>query len=110
MAEDDSQADTIRKLAERLTKDLADQGMLLEAGWVGYRLLCLKVPPHERADDKREAFMAGCEHTFASIISMMEPDAEPTDTDLARMDKLHKELEPVRRHLKLKYGRTAGSA
>jgi hypothetical protein len=100
----------IRDLAERLTKQLADNGKLLEAGWQSYRLLCLKLPPHVASDGLREAFMAGAEHTFASIINMLDPGSEETEADLKRMDLLHAELEPVRRTMTLKYGRTAGRA
>lgn len=101
---------TVAAVAERLTRSLADQGKLLEAGWQSYRLLCLKIPPHEGRDDLREAFLAGAEHTFASIINMLDPESEPTEADMRRMDMLHSELEPIRKMLTLKYGRTAGSA
>jgi hypothetical protein len=100
----------VQKLADRIAKDLADEGKLLEAGWQIYRLLCLKAPPHEACDDLREAFMAGAEHLFASIIQMLDPEAEPTENDLNRMNLLLAELEPVQKALRLKYGRTAGSA
>lgn len=100
----------IRDMAERLTRDLTAQGKLLEAGWQIYRLLCLKLPPHVAGDDLREAFMAGAEHIFSSILTAMDPGEEPTDDDMLRMDRLNDELEPVRRTLRLKYGRTTGSA
>ena len=92
--------ETIRRMAERLVPDLVDQGKLLEAGWQIYRLLCLKLQPHEARDDLREAFMAGAETLFSSIVGMLDPG----------MDRIDKELEPVRAHLKLKYGRTGGHA
>lgn len=101
---------TIHGLAEKITKSLADQGKLIEAGWQCYRLLCLKMQPHETRDDLREAFLAGAEHVFSSIIGMLDPGTEETDADLHRMDRLHAELETVRKTLTLKYGRTAGSA
>lgn len=102
--------EVVKKLAERVTRDLADQGKLLEAGWQAYRLLCLQVPPHEARDDLREAFMSGAEHLFASIMSMLDPGTEETPDDMRRMDRLNDELEPIRQGLRLKYGRTAGSA
>jgi hypothetical protein len=101
---------TIRTLAERITRSLVDQGKLIEAGWQTYRLLCLHTPPHEARDDLREAFLAGAEHVFSSMITMLDPGTEETDDDMRRMDQLHAELEPVRKTLTLKYGRTAGSA
>jgi hypothetical protein len=100
----------IRRLAERLTRTLADDGKLIEAGWQAYRLLCLKLQPHDAADPLREAFMAGAEHLFASMMNMLDPGLEETPDDMRRLDRLHAELEPVREMLQLKYGRTAGSA
>src|SRR5277367_1872575 len=101
---------TPQEMAEKLTKDLADQGKLLEAGWQTYRLLCLKKSFSDPAYDLREAFYGGAEHIFSSMINMMDPGIEETEADLTRMDLLHKELSEIRDQLRLKYGRTAGNA
>jgi hypothetical protein len=103
-------SDAQNKAASIITRMLADEGKLLEAGWQVYRLLCLRMPPHENREDLQEAFMAGCEHTFASMIGMLDSEEEPTDADMQRMNMLHAELEPITAKLKLKYGRTAGRA
>jgi hypothetical protein len=100
----------VREVAERLVKRLADQGQLVEAGWQTYRLLCLKMPPHETRDDLHEAYLVGAEHVFASIINMLDPGQDETEADLTRMDRLHTELEPIRKTLTLKYGRPSGTA
>jgi hypothetical protein len=100
----------VREVAERLVKHLADEGKLIEAGWQTYRLLCLKLPPHETRDDLHEAYLVGAEHVFASIIGMLDPGTGETEADLSRMDALHTELEPIRKTLSLKYGRSMGSA
>jgi hypothetical protein len=103
-------SDIQQKAAEIITRALANEGRLLEAGWQVYRLLCLRMPPNEIRDDLREAFLAGCEHTFTSMIGMLDSGEEPTEADLHRMSMLHTELEPITKTLRLKYGRTAGSA
>ena len=100
----------VREAAERLTKALADQGLIIAAGWQTYRLLCLRLLPHETREDLQEAWMASAEHLFSCMVSMLDPGVEETDADLRRMDRLHEELKPIRQTLKLKYGRTAGSA
>jgi hypothetical protein len=99
-----------REVAERLVRRLADEGLLIEAGWQTYRLLFLKLPPHEPRDDLKEAYLVGAEHVFASIINMLDPGIEETEADISRMDALHTELEPIRKVLTLKYGRAAGRA
>jgi hypothetical protein len=69
-------------------KQLADDGKLIEAGWVGLRLAVglANAPPDQ--------------HLFSSIMSILEPGEEPTDADLRRMDLISTELEQW--HAKLK--------
>lgn len=95
----------IADLADKLVRELAAQGLLVEAGWQTYRLLCLKVPPHEARDDLREAFMMGAEHIFASMIQMLDPGTEETPGDIMLLSKLDAELEVVRQVLQRKYNR-----
>lgn len=100
-----------REHAERLTKALADEGKLIEAGWVVFRLLC--IPDNADAsqlDSMRLAFMAGAQHLFVSIISMFDPDTQETAADLGRMDMINKELNAVADELKLRVSATKGSA
>jgi len=40
----------------------------------------------------RNAFFAGAQHLFSSIMTILEPDAEPTEKDMQRMDLIDKEL------------------
>jgi hypothetical protein len=81
-------------LVEHVTKELADQGKLIEAGWAGYRLMVI---PHEapqiQIDECRLAFFAGAQHLFSSIMNMLDPDGEPTDADVKKMDLIHTELQ-----------------
>lgn len=78
---------------ERLSRELADQGKLIEAGWVGLRVACdLHDAPKDQLQEMRNAFFAGAQHLFSSIMTILEPDAEPTDKDLERMDLIDKEL------------------
>jgi hypothetical protein len=85
---------TDRVLLERLTRELVDKGLLIEAGWVSLRIAAgLIDAPKIQLEEMRGAFFAGAQHLFASIMSTLDPDAEPTEKDLERMDKIHRELE-----------------
>ena len=82
-----------RQFLERFARKLADQGKLIEAGWVGLRLAA--VPLNAPAAQLREArmiFMAGAAHLFSSMMTMLDPGAEETEADLTRMDLISKEL------------------
>jgi hypothetical protein len=82
-----------RAFLERLSRELADQGKLIEAGWVGLRVACdLEDAPKVQLEEMRNAFFAGAQHLFSSIMTILEPDAEPTEKDLERMDLIDKEL------------------
>lgn len=79
---------------ERLTKQLADDGKLIEAGWIGMRIAAgLTDAPAVQLDEMRKAFMAGAQHLFSSIMTMLDEGAEPTDADLNRMSLIAVELE-----------------
>ena len=80
-------------LVDRVTKAAIDNGQLIEAGWLGLQHAFM--PPEAGAvqiREMRQAFFAGAQHLFASIISTLEAGTEPTDADLRRMSNIHEEL------------------
>lgn len=84
----------IDQAALDITKHFTDQGKLVEAGWAAFAHFVL--PKDCSADQTRDmqfAFMAGAEHTFSSIIAILDPGDEPTADDMRRMDLIHAELE-----------------
>lgn len=87
---DDTELDRLTSL---LARTLADQGKLIEAGWT---LLKMRVFPHAsqaELEKLRSVFFAGAQHTFGSLVGMLEEDQEePTALDLKRMENLHTEL------------------
>jgi hypothetical protein len=79
---------------EKLSKRLTDEGKLIEAGWVGLRAAV--IPPEasaEQLDDMRNAFFAGAQHLFASIMTILDEDKEPTEDDLHRLSMINQELQ-----------------
>ena len=77
----------------KLTKDLVDKGLLIEAGWQGLRIMAMpKDAPQIQIDEMRMAFFAGAQHLYSSIMSVMDEGTEPTDKDLQRMEQIHNEL------------------
>jgi hypothetical protein len=102
-----------RAYLERMTRELTDQGKLIEAGWIGLRLTAIhpKASP-DLLTEMRMAFFAGAQHLFGSVMSILEPgeDIEPTENDLKRMDLIHRELETFIEEFKLKHTTAKGSA
>ena len=100
-----------RAFLERLSRKLADQGKLIEAGWVGYRLAAMSpdAPPIQLEECKL-AFFAGAQHLLTSIMTIMDPGAEPTEADLNKMRLIDAELQKFAREFELKATRAKGSA
>jgi hypothetical protein len=99
-----------QQLAEQLTKVATDHGKILEIGWIG---MLLHVVPKDAAEtqvhEMRKAFFMGADHLFTSILTMLDPDAEPTARDLDRMTLILTELEAFRKEVTTRHaapGRT----
>ncbi|WP_439604730.1 hypothetical protein [Shinella sp.] len=96
---------------QRLERELVDKGKLIEAGWVGLRLAA--VPDNAspvQLEEMRNAFFAGAQHLFSSIMSIMEPGSEPTSNDIARMGYIDAELRDFIDKFELKHFPAKGSA
>ena len=101
---------TKQELLEAVSKQLADDGRLIEAGWFSLRALWMPDDaPDFQIDEMRMAFMAGAQHLFSSIMTILEPGEDPTGADLTRMDLIHKELTAFREELELRLQRPRGS-
>lgn len=87
-------APDIKALADKLTRELLDQGKIIEAGWAGFQML---VVPQDAStvqrNEMRLAFFSGAQHLFASIMSGLEEGKDETPADLRRMDNIHRELK-----------------
>ncbi|WP_166293661.1 hypothetical protein [Bradyrhizobium sp. 2S1] len=101
----------IDRIATELSKKLADEGKLIEAGWAGYRMLVLPPDaPQIQIDECKMAFMAGSQHLFSSIINILDPGEEETEADLHKMDLIDKELCAFGREMAMRATTTKGSA
>ena len=93
-----------RELMEAITRELIDEGRIIEAGFASYKIAVMN--PNAGADqiiETRRAFFAGAQHLFASIMSVLEPGSEPTDNDMHRITQIHEELNRFIVELKSKY-------
>lgn len=94
-----------RELHYQILRDFTDRGKLIDAGFQALRFVSIPDDaPMIQVMEMRKAFFAGAQHLFASILSILEPGAEPTDKDLRRMSLIQTELDGFVEELK----RTAG--
>lgn len=77
-----------------ITRRLADEGLLIEAGWVGLKLVSVPENASEiQISEMRNAFFAGAQHLWGSIMTVLDPGSEETEADLKRMDLIDQELK-----------------
>lgn len=101
----------IERIATEMSKKLADEGKLIEAGWAGYRMIVLSPDaPQIQIDECRIAFMAGAQHLFSSIMNVLDPGEQETEADLRKMDYIDKELRAFAREMEMRITKTKGSA
>lgn len=83
-----------RAYLERLTKQLIDDGKLIEAGWISLRIATgLTDASAVQLAEMRKAFFAGAQHLYASMMNVLDEGEEPTDDDMRRMASIDAELE-----------------
>ena len=100
-----------RQQIDDITKKLVDEGKLIEAGWMGLRIMLVpKDAPEYQVTSMREAFFLGAQHVFSSITNILEEGTEPTANDLKRMTFIHEELEEFNNDFKLRYAKPKGTA
>jgi hypothetical protein len=77
----------------KITQGLVDQGLLIEAGWIGLEHMVIPIDagPMQRAEMKK-AFFAGAQHLFSSIMGILEEGDDATEADLRRMGQIEQEL------------------
>ena len=94
-----------------LTRRLVDDGKMIEAGWVGLRAMWLAPDtPDFQVAELRKAFMAGAQHTWSSIMTMLDPGENETPDDMTRMSKIQTELDAFGAELAREHYPTRGSA
>jgi hypothetical protein len=90
----ESRRKKMRAIVEEASRQWIDGGKLIEAGWVSLRMMAIPENASKiQLDEMRNAFFAGAQHLFGTIMTVLDPGSEPTDADMRRLDLVHKELD-----------------
>ena len=101
----------IEGLVKGITDSATDSGRIIEVGWLALRDQAIaKDAPQVQLDEMRQAFFAGAQHLFASIMTVLDSESEPTERDMRRMDSIDKELRGFIADYTAKHLPTRGSA
>jgi len=89
------------RIAARISEELTDRGVLVQGGWLTFNSVCL---PADMSDNMRDicriAFFAGSQHLWSSVMTILDPNTEPTARDMARMNSIHGELQQFAKELR----------
>ena len=77
---------------DRLLRAQTDETNVIETLWLLYAHHVEVPPGGTQWIETRRAFFGGATTLFETIMRVLEPDAEPTEADLKRMDRIAKEL------------------
>jgi hypothetical protein len=84
----------LRAIVDAVTREAIERGLIIEAGWCGFQAMVLpKGAPPAQQRDMRMAFFAGAQHLLGSLMSCLDPGAEPTDADHRRLHLVKSELD-----------------
>lgn len=100
-----------RAAHDALAKKLADQGRLIEAGFIAMRAAIIPPDASEtQVSEMRTAYMGGAQHLLATMMAVLDPDSDPTPADLRRMSLIDLELRAFAKELELRVAHPGGSA
>jgi len=93
-----------REIAEAM-KEVADKGMLVAAGFAAFRIIALNNSiDRDKIADMHTAYMAGAEHLFTTLMSILDEGEEPTKKDTDRIELIYQELQAWRAKMVEQHG------
>jgi hypothetical protein len=100
-----AEKEAFKAATKKLSIELADQGLLIEAGFLSLRALATAPDaPDDQVEEMRMSFFAGAQHLFGSIMHIMDEDREPTEADMRRMAQIQTELDTFIEDFSAKHG------
>lgn len=106
-----SKKEDLDAVAVALIQQLADECRLIEAGFdvFSHHVLAKDASDIQR-QEMRLAFMAGAEHVYSSMLSMLELGGEPTVADMRRMELIDREIDKWRARIAQRVSPVKGSS
>lgn len=101
---------TPREFHDAVVKQAADEGKLIEVGFLALRAAMLPGASEAAVAAARRIYMHGAQHLFATILAVLDPGRDPTDADLNRMSLVDAELRAFAQQEELRAARPEGSA
>lgn len=105
MGREERRRQEIHQRVAAITKSAMDKGLIIEAGWAAFAAVIYpRGMSQTQHDQLRDAFFAGAQHLFGSIISALDPGDDPTLADIRRLDLINSELDAFQQMIKARHG------
>ncbi len=95
---------TVHAAVHNISGHAADRGSLMEIGFVAFVATSNPPLPASELQRWRDAYFSGAQHLWASVFDILDPDSEPTEKDMRRMDLVNHELEAWREDINARMG------
>lgn len=101
---------TVHAAVHNISGAAADRGSMMEIGFAAFIAVAKPPIPPEEWPRWRDAYFAGAQHLWASMFDILDPDSEPTERDLRRMDLMNHELTAWRDDINTRWGNPLNEA
>src|SRR5262245_14592191 len=82
----------LRAAVDKLMRDQNEKANLIEMLWMMFAASTQIPAGGVQWTESRRCFFAGAATLFEAVMRILDVDAEPTEADLARMDRISQEL------------------
>lgn len=93
-----------KELFSIMAKELLNQCKIVEGGFSGYKthIFPSGLPPFQE-EELRNAFFAGAQHLYGTMMAVFSEAGDPSDEDMRNMDAIHTELKEFIKSFKVKH-------
>lgn len=95
--------------ARKVAQQFADKGIVIQGGFIAY-CLANQITNEAARLRAKDAYYAGAENLFMTIMGTLDPGTEATPLDLMRMDGICQELTTWQKEQELKFTSPEGNA
>lgn len=100
-----------KKAYDAIADGLITEGKLIAAGFHLFRQAVIPPnAPQVQIDEMRNAWFAGAQHLYGSIMGVLDEGEEPTKADMQRMENIASEMDAYAKELALRVAPTHGAA
>lgn len=105
MGREERRRQEIHQRVAAITKSAMDKGLIIEAGWAAFAAVIYpRGMSQTQHDQLRDAFFAGAQHLFSSLMTAMDSGDDASPQDITRLALIDNELNSYMQEVKARHG------